>query len=142
MPIEFKDLLSGAGNAGGRVITQFEPTLTIPATTPAGTLVTITPPPGKRVILTGLSGATNEPNITVTGSLLGTRINNLELGNGAVTTTTSRRFMIGVVSSTVNAVTPSGLIPELPFEIDEVVTISKSSATTINIIYYSYAYGS
>ena len=100
-----------------------------------GTLLTITPPAGKKVRLTSLvmtTGGTTEASISVSSS-----------GSPVVSGLTLVSAASGSVCSFVVGQTVNGVSGNNIDYVDSIssITISKSSGSTTNPITYSYAYG-
>lgn len=133
------DLSKLSANQGGSIVSFFSTTKQVPIGSD-GDLIIITPPDGKRVSINALSCTTAESGITVSGSVQGNVVQSKTLNSN---TQDEDVFLIGpAASNTGGAITKPGIIRQLTFAIDEVVTIEKDSGVTASVIYYSYTYGS
>lgn len=130
------DLKLVYGSGGSFTPSFFSGALRI-ASGSSGTLLTITPPVGKKVRLMGLAMVTignTETGIIITASS-GTVVNGLTLQSSA--TNTVGGFCVGQ-----DAASAAGVASSIPY-IDSTanLVISKSAGSTTSDIVYSYAYG-
>ena len=104
----------------------------------SGTLLTITAPAGKKVRLFSLACAFGvaENNITLTAE--GVNVVTSQTLQGAPTTTINA-FAVGQYFGGAGSGVNSTSIPYV--ESINTIVVTKTSGSTANIIYYSYAYG-
>lgn len=137
MSILFSSLFSSGGGGG-----VFVPSssigfgLEIAAGQAAGTILTITPPAGERVRLTGLFGVANVASIAIVVG--GTQIITGNLFNSIAT----NQYCVGISGGNNIANTQAvATIPNVFGGTDEVITIVNSGVNTASVIIYSYEFG-
>jgi len=104
----------------------------------SGVLITITPPSGKRVLLSSLlNNSFNETNIKLTVGGVDLITNTLNYSNSS-----TGKFAIGQGGAgTVSEGNTAGTYQQIIGGVDEVITVTKTSGTTGDTIYYSYQFG-
>lgn len=130
------DLKLVYGGGGSFNPSFFSGTLTIGSGS-SGNILTITPPAGKKVRLTGLASntSTTETGISVTTSQ-GTVVSALTLSHSSGSV--NGQFCVASNLSVGGTPSTNGI----PY-IDSITTIviNKNTGSTVNNIFYSYAYG-
>jgi hypothetical protein len=132
------DLKLVYGGGGSFTATFFSGVLSVPSPA-SGTLVTITPPIGKKVRLTalGMAAGFTEANISVTAN--GAPVVTALTLIGSPTATVGT-FAVGQTSVTAGGGSPTFAAID---HIDSIgpIVISKTTGSTAQPVYYSYAFG-
>lgn len=135
------DLSALGGGGGGFKASFFSANQQVPIGS-TGDIITIVPPIGKKVMLSGLSCAAfaggSEPGISI---LIGNKtvVSDKNLTSG--TTSNSNWFAILKTQQSSSTVDSAGYIDYLLGDTDEVIVINKMGGDTSKLINYSYAYG-
>lgn len=133
MSVLWSDQFSSGG--GGGFTSRFASTGITVASGQSGVFITITPPPGQKVRLTALQlNAGTETDISV----------NVGLSNLIVNKTldpsspnTDDKFSVGLGGSD----TSFGTYLWFTGDVDEVITVEKTTGSTVNTVQYAYEYG-
>lgn len=106
----------------------------------SGDIITITPPSGKAVNLTGLATSVNTAESGVSLTVGGvTIVNGLDLAGG---TTGVGEFQVAQTSNAGTTTSSVGSTQDILGAIDEVIIVKKDTGNTTQTILYSYEYGS
>lgn len=100
----------------------------------SGDVITLTPPLGQRVRITGLTSSSSETNVSITAA--GVQIISSVLLSAS--TTSTGIFSVGAIRTQSDSCSD---IPFLDFGVDEEVKFIKNSGNTTSVIYYSYQFG-
>ena len=140
MAINWSSLGGSGGTVSGQLRIKFISGMIFLTPTGTSTISIPAPPSGQTIILYGLiTDQGSLPGVSVVGSVSGAVINAKELssapgsGNG--------RFAIGrnVITAGVGNV---AVIPQIVFQPDESVSITKTSGNWAGTLFYGYAYAS
>lgn len=144
MAILLSDLYGGAGGGAGVgpfIPTYFSGHLIVPAGA-SGTIITITPPAGKRAKLMSLGAAGGSDDYYYIGktTVVGTVIEDT-LGQNRTNVNTGA-FTVGVTSISGGAEINAGMLYDgVLGEVDEVITVGRFDGVSARDIHYSFCYG-
>lgn len=150
MAINLSDLIGGDGGGSSKgpfQVTYFSGALLIPSGS-SGTLLTITPPAGKRAKLLWLTSDTEDyGSITIERSNTGVVINDTVAAYS--TSRNNNQYIIGTVGGSVdadysNSENVGALYDGVLGDIDESIIVKiwdQQGGSTNQALYYSYAYG-
>ena len=124
--------ICGEVGGGGGLITRFFSTLIQIPTAQSGTLFTLTPPTGQRVLITNMA----------TGSNTGNQVNMSLLADGVEVVNDQTLAGQGSNTQVVGDwnIGNNGFFNPVLFDVDAVVTLVRTTGTTTDVINYSYQF--
>ena len=125
------ELLSSITGGSGGFVSKFISGELLVSSGASGTIITLTPPAGQRVLLTRLGASADESGITL--AINGDNVVSSLTLAGEGTAVGVGEFIIGAYGT--------GSEPPILGKTDEAITVIKDTGTTANNISYNYQFG-
>jgi len=132
------ELLSSVVGGGGAFVPTFFSGQINLLSGLSGEFITLTPPAGQRVVLTGLSAISNGRETGITVKIAGVNvITSKELGG--LNSNVDNAFVVNLYQS--NQTKTGAYCPAIVGGVDEVISVTKDAGSTSQDICYGYQFG-